>query len=218
MASYINFNFPLVNKVVKYFIFCDLLLWVGWGFIDPLFSIFVIRNIPGATLVSIGILAAIYWVGKGILQIPISLFLDRHNGEKDDFYAMILGLMISGITAFAMTTAHTIEQIYFVQFIKAIGFALYIPAWTAIFSRHLDRDHMAFDWALSSSTVSFGIGAAGFLGGSLANLVGFNFVFIVVGILSFTSSIVLLFVPDLVLPKQTTRRTKLIDHIEAGIK
>src|SRR3989344_8523704 len=124
---------PNVNRIIKFFVFGDLIMWSGWGFIDPLFAVFAIKSIEGATLISIGFLATIYWVTKGILQIPISLFLDRTEGEKDDFYALILGLMVTGISAFSFMIVRTMPQVYLVQFIKAIGFALYIPAWSAIF-------------------------------------------------------------------------------------
>lgn len=193
-------------------------MWTGWGFIDPLFSIFVIKNVTGATLISIGLLATIYWITKGILQIPISLFLDRTDGERDDFYALIFGLMITSVSAFGFILAKEMWQVYLIQFIKAIGFALYIPAWSAIFSRHLDKEHTAFDWAVSSSSVSLGIGAAGFIGGSIASFTGFNFVFLMVGMMGLLSAGLLLFVPDLILPKKTVAEPKLRDHIQMGIK
>src|SRR3989344_3513217 len=214
----ITYWLPAINRIARYFIISDLIMWSGWGFVDPIFSIFVIKNIAGATLVAIGFLATIYWITKGILQIPVSLFLDRTDGEKDDFYALIFGLMITGISAFSFMIVRTLPQVYLVQFIKAIGFALYIPAWSAIFSRHLDKKHMAFDWAVSSSSVSIGIGIAGFIGGSIASIAGFNFVFLVTGLMALVSAVLLLFVPDLILPKTTVETPKLTDHAQAGIK
>ncbi|OGY68080.1 MAG: hypothetical protein A3B16_01365 [Candidatus Zambryskibacteria bacterium RIFCSPLOWO2_01_FULL_45_43] len=214
----ITYWLPAINRIARYFIISDLIMWSGWGFVDPIFSIFVIKNIAGATLVAIGFLATIYWITKGILQIPVSLFLDRTDGEKDDFYALIFGLMITGISAFSFMIVRTMPQVYLVQFIKAIGFALYIPAWSAIFSRHLDKKHMAFDWAVSSSSVSIGIGIAGFIGGSIASIAGFNFVFLVTGLMALVSAVLLLFVPDLILPKTTVETPKLTDHAQAGIK
>ncbi len=209
---------PTINRIVKYFIIGDLIMWTGWGFIDPLFSIFVIKNVAGATLISIGLLATIYWITKGILQIPISLFLDRTDGERDDFYALIFGLMVTAVSAFGFILVKEMWQVYFLQFVKAVGFALYIPAWSAIFSRPLDKEHTAFDWAVSSSSVSLGIGMAGFIGGSIASLAGFNFVFLMVGMMGLLSAGLLLFVPDLILPKKTVAKPKLQDHIQMGIK
>lgn len=209
---------PAVNRIVKFFILSDLILWSGWGFIDPLFSIFVVEEIAGATLVSVGILAAIYWIAKGFLQIPISIFLDKTDGERDDFYALILGLLVIGISAFSFALSKAIWQVYLIQFVRAIGFAFYIPAWSAILSRHLDKGHTAFEWALSSSTVSLGIGFAGMVGGSIATVAGFNFLFLFTGLMAILSATVLFFVPDLILPRKTMAAPQLTDHVRAGIK
>ncbi|MDO8429974.1 MAG: MFS transporter [bacterium] len=219
MIIKLNLNFiPSLNRIVRYFIIGDLIMWSGWGLLDPLFSIFVIEKISGATLVSIGLLATIYWVGKGILQIPISLFLDKTDGERDDFYALIFGLMIMSVGAFSLILVDTIWQVYLIQFIKAVGFALYIPAWSAIFSRHLDKDHTAYDWAISSSSVSFGIGAAGFLGGIIASFFGFKLLFLLVGLMGLLSAGMLLLVPDLILPKKSSGPPQVRDHIQMGLK
>jgi len=209
---------PSVNRIVKFFILSDLILWSGWGFIDPLFSIFVVKEIAGATLVSVGFLAGIYWITKGFLQIPISIFLDKTDGERDDFYALVLGLLVIGISAFSFSLSKAIWQVYLIQFIRAVGFALYIPSWSAILSRHLDKGHTAFEWALSSSTVSLGIGLAGMVGGSIAAAFGFNFLFLFTGVMAILSALLLLFVPDLILPRKTIAAPTLTDHVRAGIK
>ena len=193
-------------------------MWAGWGFIDPLFSVFVLTKIGGATIISIGLLATIYWVTKSVLQIPISVFLDRHVGEKDDFYALIFGLLIISVSSFSFMITQTIGQVYFVQFIKAIGFSLYIPAWSSIFSRHLDKSHTALEWAISSSSVGLGIGAAGFVGSSIANVYGYNFVFLLTGLMALIGAGILLFVPDLILPKKTIVTPQVLDHVRAGLK
>ena len=214
-----NLDFiPPLNKIVRYFIIGDLIMWSGWGLLDPIFAVFLINNVAGANLITIGFLATVYWFVKVFLQIPISLFLDKTHGERDDFYALIFGLMIIGVSAFSLMLATAIWHVYIIQFLKAIGFSFYIPAWSAIFSRHLDKKHTAFDWAISSSSVSFGIGLAGFLGASLASMFGFKLVFLSVGLVALSSAGLLLFVPDLILPKKTVSAPQLVDHIRAGLK
>lgn len=211
----VKFNFeiiPSLNRAARYLIAGDLFLWSGWGLVDPIFSIFIVREIVGASLISVGILATIYWVAKGILQIPISLYLDKTDGEKDDFYALILGLLIGSASSFGFLVVQTIGQAYLVQFLKAIGFALYVPSWSAIFSRHLDKDHTAFDWAISSSSVSLAIGAAGFIGGSIANFFGIRAVFLMTGLVGLIGAWIALMVPDLILPRKTTPGSSLRDH------
>ena len=189
------------NRVIKYFIIGDLILWTGWGVADPFFSIFIINSIEGATLFSIGLAVAIYWMTKAAVQIPTALILDRNDGEKDDFYILIIGLCVIGTSVLAFVFAEKLWQIYLIQFIKAVGFALYIPGWLAIYSRHLDKGHTAFEWAVNSSAGAFGIGLAGIFGGSIANWFGFEFVFVSTSLLAFLSAIILFFSRDFILPK-----------------
>lgn len=192
-----------VGKVVKYFIFVDLALLAGWGLIDPVFGVFIKDEVRGATLVTIGIAAGLYWLIKSILQLPIANYLDRKQGEKDDFYALILGLLIVSFSALLFGLVGEIWQLYVVQMLKAVGFSLYAATWPAIFSRHLDKERVSFDWALDSTAVGVSAGVSGFFGGLIANTFGFTAVFIFGGVLSFLSAIILLIVPDLVLPPRT---------------
>lgn len=211
MKIQINLNFiPPLNRITKFFIFSDLLLLFGWGLIDPIFAVFLIEGVSGATLISIGFLSTIYWTVKGFLQVPIALFLDKTAGEKDDFYAIIFGLMIASVTSFSLMLVTQMWQVYFIQVVKAVGFAMYVPAWAAIFSRHLDKDHTAYDWAVQSTSIGFGIGIAGAVGGVIASYVGFKFVFLLVGLLSLSSAGLLLFIPDLILPRKTSSDGKVI--------
>ncbi len=205
-----------INRLVKYFVLNDIVLNAGWGMINPVFAVFIIKNIQGATIVTVGVSASIYWILKSILQIPISKFLDKTDGEKDDFYALVLGLMITAISAFLFILANKIWQLYLVQALQSLGFALYFVAWPAIFSRHLDKDKVAFDWALDSSSVGFAAGSAGFFGAIIASTLGFEAVFILVAIFSAISSAFLFAVPDLILPKPDRKKDAVAvpkDHI-----
>jgi len=199
-----NLSFPNVNKFIKLFMFADFLLLAGWGLINPIFALFVIQDISGATLLTVGILSAIYFIPKSIFQIPISLFLDKTRGEEDDFYSLVIGSMIIAGSVFSFMLATEVWHVYLIQFFKAVGFAFYVPPWNAIFSRHLDKNHTAFDWALHSSVAGFSMGVGGFLGGLVANAAGFDVVFLIVGFMALSTAGVILFAPNIILPRKTT--------------
>ncbi len=203
MRIRINVNIK-VGRLVKYFVLSDLLLFAGWGAIEPIFSIFVIQKVAGATIVTVGAAAAIYWLLKSVLQLPIANFLDRTDGEKDDFYALILGLLIAAFSAVSFALVSKIWQLFLVQIVHAMGLALYSASWPTIFSRHLDKDRISFDWALDSTAVGVSAGVSGFLGGVLASWFGFESVFILAGILSVAAALALLLVPEVVLPRAKT--------------
>ena len=71
-----------VGRLVKFFVISDFFLLAGWGFIDPIFSVFIVQHIAGGTLITVGIAAAIYWILKSILQIPIAKYLDRTPAKR----------------------------------------------------------------------------------------------------------------------------------------
>jgi MFS family permease len=182
----------------------DFFLLAGWGLIDPVFSVFIIQKVVGGTLTVIGIAAAIYWVIRSVAQIPIANMLDRIPGEHDDFMALVGGLLLIGISAIAMCWVTQIWELYLVHAVQAIAFAFYYAAWPTIYSRHLDKDAISLDWSLDSSVSGIGAGVAGFLGGVIAETLGYNIVFVGAGIMAFIAAFVLLAVPDLILPKPTT--------------
>ncbi|KKU91541.1 MAG: hypothetical protein UY23_C0001G0147 [Candidatus Jorgensenbacteria bacterium GW2011_GWA1_48_11] len=214
----INVKDIKVNRVIKHLILADLTLWGGWGLISPVFSVFVVQKVPGATILSVGIAAAIYWIVKSVLQVPIAVYLDKHDGEKDDFYTLITALMITGLAAISFLLVRSVGALFFVTLIQAVGFGLYIPSWSSIFSRHLDREKYALDWSLDSTSVGLASGLAAFVGGGLVSLWGFPAVFIFGSVLSFTSALTLIMVPNLVLPKPTREADVIIkDHAPLDI-
>ncbi len=200
MKIRINVNIK-VGRLVKYFILSDLALLAGWGLIEPVFSVFIIQKIIGATLVTVGISAAIYWILRSVLQLPLANYLDRIPGEKDDFHALILGLLIASFSAILFSFVTEAWQLYLVQALHALGFALYAASWPAIFSRHLDKDRVSFDWALDNTAVAISSGISGFFGGVVANWLGFNTVFILAGLLSALAAGILIMAPELIFPK-----------------
>ena len=202
-----------INKVIRYFIISDLIFLGGWGLVGPIFSIFILKNIVGATLVTVGITSAIYWIIKSLIQIPVAIFIDKREGEKDDFYTLVFSLLLAGFSAILFMTVHTVVGLYVVQFIYAVAMGLYIPSWSAIFSRHIDKTHAAFNWSLDSTFVGLTYGTAALIGGVVGKIFGFQAIFVLVGILSFVGSFVLFFLPQLILPKSVSEKTETFrDH------
>lgn len=191
---------PKVNRVIKYFVFSDLALFAGWGFVAPIFSIFVVDDIIGATLITVGISSAVYWFTRSLMQPPLAKFLDDHKGERDDFYVLIGGLLFTSLSGFLFALISTTTQLYALQLLYGAAMGAYTVAWSAIFSRHLDKDRIAFDWSLDRAAVGVAVGVTSLVGGVIASKFGFDAVFIISGILSFVSAVIIFIVPDLIIP------------------
>ncbi|GAI32729.1 unnamed protein product, partial [marine sediment metagenome] len=92
-------------------------------------------------------------------------------------------------------------HIYLLQGIYSLGMAMNIPGWTAIFTRHIDKGQVAFEWATRSTFIGIGAGAAGALGGIIASSFGFNILFVGVGIFALLSALLPLSILKTITPK-----------------
>lgn len=206
-----------VGRFVKRFIMADMALFAGWGMLDPVFSIFIIREIPGATIVTVGTAVAIYWLLKSAIQIPIANALDKENTENHAFLSLVGSLVLVGVTAIAFLAATEIWHIYILQVLKAIAFGVYVPAWSGLFSKHLDKGHYSLDWSLDSTSVGLVTGVTGFLGGVIVAYFGYGMVFILAGIFAFLAAGVTATLPKIILPHGTHHKGIIKDHTPLNI-
>lgn len=203
MKIKINLNIK-INRVIKFFIISDMFFLGGWSLILPIFPIFIIEKIEGATLINVALVAALYWLVKSLIQIPVANYLDKNDGEKDDFYALLFALTLAALASFIFALIHQLWQLFLAQFLFAVAMGFYVPSWAGIFSRHLDEKRFSFDWSLDSTVVGLTSCVSAVFGGILASWLGFSFVFLMVGVFSLLSAILIFSVPDLIIPKKTT--------------
>jgi len=186
--------FKSINKIIKILTLSDVLLLTGFGFIAPIFAIFINERIaldPAKAAEVAGFAMAIYWGVKSLIQIPIGNYLDKNHGERDDIIFVILGNTITAFSIFAYIFSSLPWHIYLIQVFYSIGMAMNIPGWTAIFTRHIDKGKEAFEWAARSTAIGLGAGISGAIGGLFVSKFGFNLLFIVVGMFVLLSSSVL---------------------------
>lgn len=187
-----------ISKIVKFLIASDFFLNLGWGLLSPIFALFVLEQItinnPAKAAEVAGFAALFYWITKSFIEIPIGRFLDKHDGEKDDFWFMTLGLLIVAFVPLGYLISTEPWHIYFFQVVHAIGMAMALPSWLAIFTRHIDKGKEAFEWSMETTSISMGAGIAGGIGGILASMLGFRILFIFVSGLTMISALLYLFI------------------------
>jgi len=207
-------NYLKTNKVVRNFIISDLMLFGGWGLISPVMSIFIIDNIEGATLVTVGSAAAIYWTVRSLVELPVAYLMERTESEKDDMYILISGILLAAVSAFWLGFVKTVPQLFVFYAIQAVGFAFYAAAWSGIFSRHIERSRSALSWSLDHVALGIATGITGFFGGYFAEAFGFNMLFILVGIFSCVAAGIIFVVPDMIIPgkKAPSKTVPPLDH------
>lgn len=177
-----------INKVIKVMIASDVVLLTGFGFISPIFAIFIKENIQGGGVEVAGFAMAIYWGVKSILQIPFGKYLDKVKGERDDLWFVVIGNVLAALAVFGYIFSFLPWHVYLCQGIYSLGMAMNIPGWCAIFTRHIDKGKEAFEWSTRSTFIGIGAGIAGALGGVIAAKLGFNILLTGVGIFALASA------------------------------
>jgi len=170
-----------INRVIRTLVLADFFVNAGFSVFAPVVAIFITDQIAGGTIQAIGFSAAIVQICKVIVEFPVAKYLDRNNGESDDFYSLIFGSTLVAMVPFAYIFASQMSHVYIIQAIYGIGIAFIVPPWYAIFSRHLDKMHKSLDWTLDSISVGLGAAGAAALGGIIAQRLGFNSVFFLGG-------------------------------------
>jgi MFS family permease len=206
-----------LNKIVSALIFSDLALLTGWGLVNPILAVFIMQRIAGGSLTAVGIAVAIFWFTRAVLQIPVAAYMERTPGERDDYQILIMGLMLAAVAAFLMPLATTVMHIYLIEFVHAVAFSFYIPAWTSIFSHHVDPEHTAVEWAIDRSVSALATGASALLGGIVAAMYGFNAVFLIAGVLSLVAAIGVMFGPTMTFPHKLGKVRHPLQALSEGI-
>ncbi len=180
-----------INKIIKILIFSDVILETGFGFVAPIFAIFIYQKFQGGGVEGVevaGFAMAIYWGVKSVLEIPFGKYLDKVSGEKDDLWFVIIGNILAAGAVFGYLLSFLPWHIYLCQGIYSLGMAMNIPGYCAIFTRHIDKGKEAFEWSARSTFIGIGAGISGALGGVIAGKFGFNVLFIGVGIFVLASA------------------------------
>jgi len=175
-----------IPNIVLSLVILDWIFFLGWDMVSPLLAVFITREI-GGSIAQAGLAAAIVLITRAIFQFPISFLVDRKEGEKDDFLALALSVIIAGVVAIGYYFAHQVWQVFMLQAFQGFRGALYAATWPAIFSRHIDQKRVSFSWSLDTATLGIISGLAGALGGYLVQEFGFRTVFLLVSGLSFLS-------------------------------
>jgi len=180
-----------LNKAIRTLIVSDFLLQIGWGFVGPIFAIFLTKQIQGGDLKLVGFVASIYWIAKSIVQPFIAHYLDKNHGEKDDFAFLITGMYVSSLIPFGYIFSTQPWHILVLESIRGLAMACVVPTWYALFTRHVDKGREAFSWSIESTGIGVAVAFAGALSGILASVFGFQTVFILLGIFGVLSSSIL---------------------------
>lgn len=181
-----------VNRVTRQLVLYDFFMQFSLGLMSPIFAVFILDNIQGSTLQVIGLAATFYWVARVISTVPLSRLMDRLDGERDEFYFAVLGAFIAMSTPLFFLLAKEPWHIYLIQFIFGLANSMAVPAWRILFIDHLDKGRTGFAFSLDDVGVGIAIAASAYLGSWIADIFGFQLLFIIVTMIGYVGVIMLI--------------------------
>ncbi len=185
--------FTNINRVVKTLVTVDFFYNSAFGSFGPVFAIFIAGGIEGGSAAVAGLATTTYWVVKSLAQLPIARFLDKTDGERDDFWALFFGYLASAFVPFGYLFATAPWHLYVLQGFLGLAMAFAVPGWYAIFTRHVDKWRIGFEWSLQSVfAVGMAYALAAAIGGFVVDAFGFRILFTLAGCLALVASFLLL--------------------------
>ena len=195
-----------MNRTLKILLLSDIFLLTGFGLISPILAIFIKENLVGGTIFAAGLSVFIFWTTKSVVQLPLSKYVDKHDHRIS---LLIAGTFIMALVPFAYIFINHVNFIYLVQALYGIGSGLAYPCWIGLWSTNLEKHHESFEWSVYSTFAGLSVAFAAAIGGLLAETMGFNFTFAIVGISALVGGFVLF---NLEKKAEKKRKTDIIAH------
>ncbi|MDD4995639.1 MAG: MFS transporter [Patescibacteria group bacterium] len=183
-----------MNKVLKYLIIADVIFLSGVTLVSPVIAIFINDKIVGGSIFAAGLAVMIVCFVKAAVIVPLGIFNDRERGNRREFITLVLGLFIMSLVPIGYIFIHRIEHYFLLQIVDGIGAALYYPGWYTIWTRFVDGYSEGRTWAIYGSLTSLAMGITAFVGGYVAQFLGFHAVFIIYSMFTLISIIFILLV------------------------
>lgn len=169
----------------------DFLLQFAFGLLSPIFAVFVLKALPGSSLKVIGTATACYWIARVLTTVPLSRFMDRTDGEKDEYYFLLTGSLVISIVPLLYLMMKMPWHLYLIQLLYGVANSMAVPGWRILFTDHLDKGSTGYEWSLDDIAVGVSIGASAYIGARLAETFGYGMVLGTLSLLSFSATALL---------------------------
>ena len=180
----------IFNKKISILLLTNSLILLAGAMIGPIYALFVER--VGGSLLDASYAFATFCLVAGVVTLVSGRYSDR---MKENELILVLGYSIMGLGYFGYMLVDSIWTLLLVQVVIGLGEAIYSPSFDAIYSKHLDDKKFGRTWGLWESLYYFTTAFGAIVGGSLVTFFGFNAMFVIMGLLCFSSAIYILKLP-----------------------
>lgn len=175
-----------INPVIKMIIMSDIFFWSAWYTVLPILSIFIVQEVPGASVETAAFGFSFYLLARVAASIVGSKFC-AHARDSRKVFMIIYAILILNIAYVLMAFTRSIFSIYMFYTIIGMGIGLASPIRSALFSTHLDKNKETFEWALLDSVILIGIAICSIVSGVIIRDYGYTTLFLLATFFNFLS-------------------------------
>jgi len=157
---------------------------MAWAMLGPIYALFV-EKVWG-DLMDASIAGGIYALMAGLTTIISGKYSDI---VKENELIVVLWYAIMGLGFFLYIRVDSILFLFLVQAVIGLGEATYSPAFDAVYSKHLDG-HKSWSQRGARESMNYFTAALGaVVGGLIVTQFGFETLFIIMTVISWSSAI-----------------------------
>jgi MFS family permease len=184
----------LFNKQIRILLVTNGLILIAGAMLGPIYALFVEKI--GGDLLDASYAFGAYALAAGVTTLISGKYADK---LKEGELVVVFGYGIMGLAFFGYILVNSIWSLLVIQILIGLGEAIYVPAFDAVYSKHLDGRKSGREWGAWESINYFTTALGAISGGFLVTLFGFNIMFVVMGLLSFASAVYILRLPRRIL-------------------
>jgi MFS family permease len=166
-----------MNKYLKILLAGSYTWYFGAGLLGPLYAVFAEKI--GGDILDLAGAYALFLIIMGTLSIFVGKISDHHSKKN----LMMVGYVLNAATTFGYLLVDSPAKLFAVQALFGIAVALATPTWDSLFSIHLEKKHVGWEWGLSDGGPNIIMGIALIAGGLIVTYFSFSTLFIAMGII-----------------------------------
>jgi MFS family permease len=174
-----------MQRELKILLLSNALFALAGGMFGPIYAVFVAQI--GGDLLTAGSAYAAFSIAAGILIFFISRWEDHVRHQEK---LVVAGFALSCLGFFGYLLIQNPIDLFMVQIILGLGQAINTPAFDGLYTKHLDKGKFASEWGLWESSNYIVVAIAAIVGGFLASVFGFRFIFMVMFVVSLIGLVV----------------------------
>ena len=151
------------------------------GLFAPFYSVFV-QQIGGSIALA-GLSWAIFSIISGVL---IFLFSNWQMKVKEPELLIALGYILRGGVFMSYVFMTSIPQLIITQIFWGVAVALGTPAFDSVYSNHTTRENSIVEWGRWEGIAAIVTGVAALVGGIFIQTFGYETIFIIMAVISFS--------------------------------